>query len=182
MERQLRLAAQRESQQDDAVSSTIDDEQSPNDVGEEDAEGQVYDEQLQPDPPPLPQPPVVILQAAAVPVRRPAQPVRRRRKVLRDNIQGITKPSIRRLARRGGVKRISGLIYEETRGVLKVFLENIIRDAVTYATVSPPCQFSFGRAAHSVLGSQHARRKTITAMDVVYSLRRQGRTLYGFAG
>lgn len=32
---------------------------------------------------------------------------------------GITKPAIRRLARRGGVKRISGLIYEETRGVLK---------------------------------------------------------------
>merc|ERR1712062_714362 len=49
---------------------------------------------------------------------------KRHRKVLRDNIQGITKPAIRRLARRGGVKRISGLIYEETRGVLKVFLEN----------------------------------------------------------
>ena len=44
---------------------------------------------------------------------------KRHRKVLRDNIQGITKPAIRRLARRGGVKRISGLIYEETRGVLK---------------------------------------------------------------
>ena len=54
---------------------------------------------------------------------------KRHRKVLRDNIQGITKPAIRRLARRGGVKRISGLIYEETRGVLKVFLENVIRDA-----------------------------------------------------
>ena len=47
---------------------------------------------------------------------------KRHRKVLRDNIQGITKPAIRRLARRGGVKRISGLIYEETRGVLKVLL------------------------------------------------------------
>ncbi|TMS32822.1 hypothetical protein L596_000623 [Steinernema carpocapsae] len=52
---------------------------------------------------------------------------KRHRKVLRDNIQGITKPAIRRLARRGGVKRISGLIYEETRGVLKVFLEGVIR-------------------------------------------------------
>ena len=50
---------------------------------------------------------------------------KRHRKVLRDNIQGITKPAIRRLARRGGVKRISGLIYEETRGVLKVFLESL---------------------------------------------------------
>merc|ERR1712003_464013 len=46
---------------------------------------------------------------------------KRHRKVLRDNIHGITKPAIRRLARRGGVKRISGLIYEETRGVVKVF-------------------------------------------------------------
>uniref|UniRef100_A0A0E0F0E7 Histone H4 n=1 Tax=Oryza meridionalis TaxID=40149 RepID=A0A0E0F0E7_9ORYZ len=71
---------------------------------------------------------------------------KRHRKVLRDNIQGITKPAIRRLARRGGVKRISGLIYEETRGVLKIFLENVIRDAVTY--------------------TEHARRKTVTAMDV----------------
>ncbi|RZC44230.1 hypothetical protein C5167_037168 [Papaver somniferum] len=83
---------------------------------------------------------------------------KRHRKVLRDNIQGITKPAIRRLARRGGVKRISGLIYEETRGVLKIFLENVIRDAVTY--------------------TEHARRKTVTAMDVVYALKRQGRTLY----
>uniref|UniRef100_A0A8C2TFX1 Histone H4 n=1 Tax=Coturnix japonica TaxID=93934 RepID=A0A8C2TFX1_COTJA len=74
----------------------------------------------------------------------------------------ITKPAIRRLARRGGVKRISGLIYEETRGVLKVFLENVIRDAVTY--------------------TEHAKRKTVTAMDVVYALKRQGRTLYGFGG
>ena len=87
---------------------------------------------------------------------------KRHRKVLRDNIQGITKPAIRRLARRGGVKRISGLIYEETRSVLKVFLENVIRDAVTY--------------------TEHARRKTVTAMDIVYALKRQGRTLYGFGG
>ena len=50
---------------------------------------------------------------------------KRHRKVLRDNIQGITKPAIRRLARRGGVKRISGLIYEETRGVLKVLIHTL---------------------------------------------------------
>ncbi|KAJ2711243.1 hypothetical protein H4R19_003344 [Coemansia spiralis] len=87
---------------------------------------------------------------------------KRHRKILRDNIQGITKPAIRRLARRGGVKRISGLIYEETRGVLKVFLENVIRDAVTY--------------------TEHAKRKTVTSLDVVYALKRQGRTLYGFGG
>ncbi|PNX74372.1 histone H4-like protein [Trifolium pratense] len=48
---------------------------------------------------------------------------KRHRKVLHDNIQGITKLAICRLARRGGVKRISRLIYEETRAVLKIFLE-----------------------------------------------------------
>ena len=42
---------------------------------------------------------------------------KRHRKVLRDNIQGITKLAIRRLARRGGVKRISGLIYIEDETV-----------------------------------------------------------------
>jgi histone H4 len=100
---------------------------------------------------------------------------KRHRKILRDNIrtflrlfeltdetEGITKPAIRRLARRGGVKRISGLIYEETRGVLKVFLEGVIRDAVTY--------------------TEHAKRKTVTSLDVVYALKRQGRTIYGFGG
>jgi histone H4 len=85
---------------------------------------------------------------------------KRHRRVLRDTVQGITKPAIRRLARRGGVKRIGGLIYEETRGVLKAFLENIIRDAVTY--------------------TEHARRKTVSALDCVYALKRQGHTLYGF--
>lgn len=86
--------------------------------------------------------------------------VKRTRRLIRESITGVTKPAIRRLARRGGVKRISGLIYEETRGVLKVFLENVVRDAVTY--------------------TEHAKRKTVTAMDVVYSLKRNGRTLYGF--
>ncbi|RXG67289.1 Histone H4 [Armadillidium vulgare] len=55
-------------------------------------------------------------------------------KVLRDNIQGITKPAICSLASRGGVKRIPGSIYEETRGVFKIFLENVIRGAFTYTT------------------------------------------------
>lgn len=55
---------------------------------------------------------------------------------LSDSIAGVTKPAIRRLARRGGVKRISGLMYHETRQVLKAFLENVIHDAVTYTEYS----------------------------------------------
>ena len=86
----------------------------------------------------------------------------RHRMVLRDAVQSITKQDIRRLARRGGVKRISGLVYEETRAILKVFLERILRDAVTYM--------------------EHGNRKIITALDVVFALMRHGRTLYGFDG
>ena len=87
---------------------------------------------------------------------------KRFKKNSKEVILGITKPAIRRLARRGGVKRISALIYDEARGVLRSFLENVVRDSVTY--------------------TEHARRKTVTAMDVVYALKRQGRTLYGFGG
>ncbi|KAK4574482.1 Histone H4 [Recurvomyces mirabilis] len=50
---------------------------------------------------------------------------RRHRKILRDNLQGVTRGDIRRLARRGGVKRISGNIYEEVRVTLKQFLEKV---------------------------------------------------------
>jgi histone H4 len=70
----------------------------------------------------------------------------RHRKVLRDNIQGITKPAIRRLAQRGGAQRLSGLDYEETRGVLKAFLEKALRDTITF--------------------TEHARRRTVTTADV----------------
>lgn len=82
------------------------------------------------------------------------------RRSTKEIVLGITKPAIRRLARRGGVKRISNLIYEETRSVLKIFLEKIIKDSVVY--------------------TEHCIRKTVTAMDVVYALKRQGRSLYGF--
>ena len=82
------------------------------------------------------------------------------KKVLLDTIKGITKPAIRRLARRGGVKRLSGLMYEETRSVLRSFLDNVVKDSATY--------------------TEHARRTTVTALDVVHALKRQGKTLYGF--
>ena len=39
-------------------------------------------------------------------------------------------------------------------------LFQVIRDSVTY--------------------TEHAKRKTVTALDVVYALKRSGRTLYGF--
>ncbi|XP_067653942.1 uncharacterized protein [Haliotis asinina] len=88
--------------------------------------------------------------------------VRQHRMVLRDYLGAITRNSIRRLARRGGVKRMSKPVYEEVRVVLKKFLDDLIGDVVTY--------------------TEYANRKTITVMDVVHALKKQGRVLYGFGG
>ena len=64
---------------------------------------------------------------------------KRHRKILRDSIQRIPKPSIRRTARRGGVKRISGLIYEETCGAFKDYIENV---CVLWPVLGIPAYYS----------------------------------------
>lgn len=87
-------------------------------------------------------------------------PMMRHRSIQKPPLEGITKGDLRRLARRGGVKRISGICYDETRGALKEYLTKIIKDAVVYTA--------------------HANRKTVTAGDVVYALKRNGKTLYGY--
>jgi len=78
------------------------------------------------------------------------------------NRQCITLPAIKRLARRGGVKRISQAIYKPTREVVHTFITTIVRDSIAY--------------------TENGKRKTVTATDVVHALARQGRTLYGFGG
>lgn len=52
------------------------------------------------------------------------------RKIFRNNIQAITSNAVKRLARRAGVKRISGLVYEEVRGNTRVFLEDVLRSTI----------------------------------------------------
>ncbi|KAL2152941.1 hypothetical protein VTH82DRAFT_4096 [Thermothelomyces myriococcoides] len=85
---------------------------------------------------------------------------KRHRKIIVDCVRGITKPAIRRLARRGGVKRISSGIYDEARQALKAFLTTVLRDVVTY--------------------TEYRNAKTVTANDVIFALRRIGRPIYGF--
>jgi histone H4 len=77
------------------------------------------------------------------------------------------------------VKRISGLIYEETRGVLKIFLENV-RPSSPLEHSQWLLTESLKVIRDSVTYTEHAKRKTVTALDVVYALKRSGRTLYGF--
>ncbi|KAJ4390233.1 hypothetical protein N0V85_007432 [Neurospora sp. IMI 360204] len=86
--------------------------------------------------------------------------IKRHRKIIKDTIRGITKPAIRRLARRGGVKRISAGIYDDIRAALKDRLQAILRDCVTY--------------------TEHRRAKTVTVTDVIFALRRIGKPIYGF--
>ncbi|GAB7346820.1 hypothetical protein MBLNU459_g1916t1 [Dothideomycetes sp. NU459] len=84
--------------------------------------------------------------------------MKRHRKILRDNIQSVTKGSIRRMARRGGVKRISADIYPQIRIALKERLTEILKQ--TTALV------------------EHLKRKTITVPDIVYVLNRMGKPIY----
>ena len=89
---------------------------------------------------------------------------KRHRRVLRDNIQGVTRHAIRRLAQRAGlhsngVLRLSGLTYEEVRGVLKNILEGLIRSAVTFC--------------------EHARHKTVTEGDVLRAAADVGLQVFG---
>ncbi|CAG8525358.1 401_t:CDS:2 [Diversispora eburnea] len=78
------------------------------------------------------------------------------------NIKGITKPDIRRLARRGGVKRISAQIYDNARNALKDFLTDTLKDVIAYV--------------------EYERKKTIGVMEILLALKRRGQTLYGFEG
>jgi histone H4 len=81
--------------------------------------------------------------------RRGTSNRRRNRRVLRDNIQGITKPALSLLARRAGCLLLSELCYEELRGILKVFLEKVLKASITNA--------------------EHARRRFLLEREYKYS-------------
>lgn len=81
----------------------------------------------------------------------------RHRKVLRDNIQGITKPVLLRIAHRAGALRVSGIVYEELRGITKVYLEEVLSKTLAY--------------------TRHRRRKTVNYDDVVNAARTLKRPL-----
>ena len=75
------------------------------------------------------------------------------RGVLRHNITGITGAALRRLARRGGISRVSPQVYHEAREALRFFLESILRDAFS------TCEY--------------VRRRTLTSSDLATVLVRR---------
>ncbi|KAJ7065825.1 hypothetical protein C8F01DRAFT_1249396 [Mycena amicta] len=85
----------------------------------------------------------------------------RRRRILRHYSEMVyvgTKPTFKRLARRGGVKRMAGGVYEESRAVLYPHLKELVRTTVLYAT--------------------HSHRRTVKQEDVRRALGMQGVNMY----
>lgn len=88
-------------------------------------------------------------------------PRRHHRTAARPVREPIGRTALRCLARRGGVKRIGGQVYDAMRLVLRQFVRDVVGDAAVIA--------------------EYSKRRTVTAMDVVYALKRLGRTtLYGY--
>ena len=73
---------------------------------------------------------------------------------------GISDGAIRRLARRGGIKRIASDVYGEMRTIYVKFLDTLVQHSYAYC--------------------ECAKRKTIMPQDVIYALKRQGRNMYGY--
>jgi len=85
---------------------------------------------------------------------------KRVKKVLKGAASAVSNGSIRRLARRGGVKRIAGPVYGEVKDTLRRFVDGVVRDASSY--------------------TESASRKTVSVQDIVAALRKRGRAIYGF--
>lgn len=90
--------------------------------------------------------------------RKPSLKGPRASKPARDALAGIPAAGLTRLARAGGVKTLSGLVPEESRGVMTVFVEDVVKVASTL--------------------TQYGRRKTVSAEDVKAALERTGRKIY----
>ncbi|XP_043569068.1 histone H4-like [Chiloscyllium plagiosum] len=68
--------------------------------------------------------------------------------------KGSLNPATQCLTHHNGIKHVSDLIYEEAQRMLKVFLENVIRDSVTYM--------------------KPVKYKMVTAMNIIKMLRWRG--------
>ena len=84
---------------------------------------------------------------------------KRHKGVFRDSLKGISKPALRRLARRGGVKRVSAAVYDEVRKTVREFVESVVYYALVYK------------------GTRG--RNTVGIKDVIFALNRRGNALVG---
>lgn len=86
------------------------------------------------------------------------------------------KPALRRLARRGGIRRINIGIYNEVPRAAREFLTQVsTQNVFTKVRIN-----SWQIIQRAVTLTEYAKRKTVTALDVVYALKTIGTPLYGF--
>jgi histone H4 len=90
-----------------------------------------------------------------------AESGKRVKKVVSANSAAVSQGSIRRLARRAGVKRISTPVYADIRSVLHTFVETTVK--------------------HATALTEYRKAKTVAAADIISALRKQGKSLYGYA-
>merc|ERR1712071_107427 len=72
----------------------------------------------------------------------------------------ISKPGLRRLCRRAGSTRVAHSVYEILTNLIVDWVKNIVKKCCVY--------------------TEHAGRKTVVCVDVIYALRRCGLMLYGY--
>ena len=65
--------------------------------------------------------------------------------------QLLKRPALKRLARRAGIKRLSGETYAAARQITSQFVKRVVNDAL--------------------LMTKHAGRKTVTSQDVLFALK-----------
>lgn len=84
----------------------------------------------------------------------------RKEETIRTVNENLRKPALRRIARRAGIKRISGNYYDVIRKIAVKKIAIILHDAMTFM--------------------EYANRKTVTPDDIVRSSKRRGMILYGY--
>jgi len=82
----------------------------------------------------------------------------KRRRFYKNEASKISKGDLKRLARRGGISRISAPALDEAKLCLVAFLKRIVAKSYYYCL--------------------HARRNTISVNDIVYGLKTEGITYY----
>ena len=84
---------------------------------------------------------------------------KRHKNPFKDSIKGISKPALRRLARRGGAKRVAAGCFEDVRNTVRQFVESVVYYALVYK------------------GTRGA--STVGLKDVIFALNRRGNPLVG---
>ena len=84
----------------------------------------------------------------------------------KEKSRNISQGSIRRVARRGGVKRIAANVYDEARQVLQRFVSQLMKDTFTL--------MEFGNTTGL---PQNLTCKTVKLMHILNALKARGRTL-----